>query len=428
MRILQLVSDWKWTGPAEPMLVLSRALQARGHHVDLVCPETPPGATRSLWREAELRGLPPVEAIEPLRSALRPGDGIRVHRLRRWLEGALLGGPYDIVQCWHSRDHVLAARALSLGLRGRGPRPAGTRLLRFLSAAEPVRAWPWNRWLFGPACDGLVCVSEASARGNARLRGGRPVMATTGAVALAVADGPSAPEAAARRARVRRSLGVPPEAVLVGVVARMQAHRRFDLLLAALARLEREVPALRLVLIGRGTRAAQVVHAPARAAGLESRIVHAGYRIDDYAELLGAMDLMTYLVPGSDGTCRALLEGAALGLPLVGTRRGAIPEIVSNGQTGLLVDETPESLAGAWRTLAADPGRRRAMGEAARRDARVRFAPDRFAARMEAFYGRVLAEGGASSRSAAEDAADGAAESPGGAASSSSPCMPTSSR
>jgi len=46
------------------MLVLSRALQARGHHVDLVCPETPPGATRSLWREAELRGLPPVEAIE----------------------------------------------------------------------------------------------------------------------------------------------------------------------------------------------------------------------------------------------------------------------------------------------------------------------------------------------------------------------------
>jgi glycosyltransferase involved in cell wall biosynthesis len=188
-------------------------------------------------------------------------------------------------------------------------------------------------------------------------------------------------------------LGVPEDALLVGVVARMQPHRRFDLLLGALARLLPAIPSLRLVVIGRGTHAEAVVRAPARAMGLEQRVVFAGYRTQDYADVLGAMDLMSFLVPGSDGTCRALLEGAALGLPLVGTRRGAIPEIISNGQTGLLVDEDEGALAAAWAELLEDPIRRREMGEAARRDAHDRFLPDRFAARMERFYEEVLARG-----------------------------------
>ena len=98
------------------------------------------------------------------------------------------------------------------------------------------------------------------------------------------------------------------------------------------------------------------------------------------------MDLCTSLVPGSGGTCRELLQAAALGLPMVGTRRGAIPEIISNGQTGLLVEEDPRALSVAWRRLLDDSTARREMGEAARRDAHVRFRPDRHAAWMESFY------------------------------------------
>lgn len=383
MKVLQLVSDWKWTGPAEPMLVLSRALRARGHQVDLVCPETPPGANRSLWQEAEGLGISPIETIPAGRSALRSGDADRVAQLREWIAGEQLAGPYDVVQCWHSRDHVLAARALGLGLPT-GRRGARTRLVRFLSSAERVAAWPWNRWLLGPACDGLVCVSESSAVANRRLRGGRPIVSTTGAIDLDALAAPEAPGS------VRARLGLHQDDLLVGVVARMQPHRRFDVLLGALSRLAPTMPRLRLVLIGRGTRVDAVVRTPARALGLEDRVVFAGYRNRDYGDVLAAMDLICFLVPGSDGTCRALLQGAALGLPMVGSRRGAIPEIISNGQTGLLVDEEPEAVAGAWSSLLTDPSRRRTMGAAARRDAQQRFSPDRFAARMERFYEALL--------------------------------------
>jgi glycosyltransferase involved in cell wall biosynthesis len=284
---------------------------------------------------------------------------------------------------------VLAARALRLlpGWRRRGD----ARLVRFLSRAGPIAPWPWHRWLFGAACDGLVCVSDQTVRENRRIRGGRTIAATTGAVALASLSPARSPRA------VRRVLGVPEEAPLIAVVARMQRHRGFDLLLAALRELLVTHPEARLLVIGRGTHADEVVGAPARAMGIESRIVHAGYRSDDYADVLTAADCCTYLVPGSDGTCRALLEAAALGLPLVGSRRGAIPDIISNGQTGRLVEETPEDLASAWRALLEDPGARRAMGRAARADARVRFSPDRQAAWIERFYREVLAASGASS-------------------------------
>jgi glycosyltransferase involved in cell wall biosynthesis len=125
--------------------------------------------------------------------------------------------------------------------------------------------------------------------------------------------------------------------------------------------------------------------------GLEANVVFAGYRVEDYLDVLGAMDLFTFLVPGSDGTCRALLQAAALGLPLVGTRRGAIPEIIANGQTGLLVAEDPIAIATAWAGLLEDTDRRMDMGRAAKRDAFIRFRPDRFAAWMERFYEKVSA-------------------------------------
>jgi glycosyltransferase involved in cell wall biosynthesis len=407
VKVLQLVSDWKWTGPAEPMLVLMRALRQRGHRVELVCPEPPSGAGRSLAQEARRGGLGPIETTEASRSAWRPGDAAPVRRLAHWLASDAIGGPFDIVHCWHSRDHVLAARALSRGpvrrcssSDARTTHP--TRIVRSWPRTAAIRPWPWNRWLFGRACDGLLCVSREAASGNRRVRPEGPLAVMPGAVDLAAlrasSEASSAGAGAAAAHGARRALGVPEDAFLIGIVARMQTHRRFDLLLAAMARLVIDHPEARLVIFGRGTRAEEVVEEPARALGLEQNVVRAGYRTDDYLRLLAAMDLFTYLVPGSDGSCRALREAAALGLPLVGTRRGAIPEIIVEGETGLLVDEDPAALAGAFAELIRDPVRRRAMGEAARRDAHLRFEPERQAEFTEWFYESVWRSAPTSSR------------------------------
>ena len=115
-------------------------------------------------------------------------------------------------------------------------------------------------------------------------------------------------------------------------------------------------------------------------------MIFAGYRDKDYVEVLRCVDVLTFLVPGSDGTCRAVLEAAACGIPCVATRRGALPEIVLDGQTGLLVSEKPEELARAWEQLLKNQDLRDRMGQTARVRVGKEFSPGRLAERVEALY------------------------------------------
>jgi glycosyltransferase involved in cell wall biosynthesis len=374
MRILQLTSDWKWTGPAAPMLELAAAQRAAGHDVALACAPAPPESEPSLRARACEADFAPVLELERARG---------VHPLRDRRDAARLRAlialrEFDVVHTWHTRDHVLALRAAA-PLR----RVKRTRVVRSYKLAEPIPAWPWNRWLFGPGSDALACVSEASAAANRRLRGGRPVAAVYGAVDLARFAPAPADKA------VRESLGLAPEHRVIGIVARAQRHRRFDLLLEALGSLTRRDHRVRLVVVGRGTHIEETAVRPAARLGIADRVVFAGYRTADYVDVLRCCDVFTFLVPGSDGGCRAVLEAAACGIPAVTSRRGALPELVVDGATGILVDERPELLAAAWQKLLDDPPRRAWMGRAARARAEREWSPERLAARVDALYAAI---------------------------------------
>jgi L-malate glycosyltransferase len=370
-RILQLSSDWKWTGPAEPMLQLATALRARGGAVWLGCPPPPAGAERSLAGEAAARRLAPALALAPGRAARPLADRADVARLRAFLDAH----DVSVVHCWHTRDHVLALRA------ARARRRSGrTAVVRSWRSAEPLPRAPWSRWLLGRGCDGLLVPSPALAEALAGAGARPPVAGHFGAV-----DGARFFPAPAD-AELRRSLGLAPAHRVLGVVARVQRHRRFDLLLAAAALLFARLPEARLVVVGRGTHREALAERPAAALGIADRVLFAGYRDADYPDVLRVLDLLAFLVPGSDGTCRAVLEAAACGIPAVASRRGALPEIVADGETGLLADERPEALADAWEALLRDDSRRRAFGAAARRRAEALFTPDRFADTAERLY------------------------------------------
>ena len=374
LRVLQLTGDWKWTGPAEPMLQLALALRERGIEVELACPEAPPGAARSLAGEARAAGLPPALALSRGRGARWLRDRADAARLRAHVASRGV----DVVHCWHTRDHVLALRAA--GAR----RPRSPRLVRSVASADPIAPRPWNRWLFGPGADAVLCPSPASALRYAALRGGRAIAGHFGAVDVArFRAGPPDPA-------VRRGLGLEAGHRVVGIAARVQPHRRFDLLLEAAARLFERDPAARLLVIGRGTRRAELAERPAERLGIADRVVFAGYRSDDYGDVLRAIDVFTLLVPGSDPSCRALLEAAACGIPAVTTRRGARPEIVADGETGLVAAETPEALAAAWQRLLSNAEERLSMGAAARRRAEACFAPARLAEEVAALYASAL--------------------------------------
>jgi glycosyltransferase involved in cell wall biosynthesis len=388
VRILQLTSDWKWTGPAEPMLRLAETLRARGHDVAMGHPEPPAGAADSLAARARAAGFASAVALERRRGAHPIADRADVRRLREALERER----FDVVHCWHTRDHLLAWRA-------RRAARAGAAIVRSQREAERIPRRPWNRWLFGPAADGLLCVSPGTARANASLRGGRPIAGVFGAVDLErFQPAPGDP-------RVRTALGLAPEHEVVGIVARVQPQRRFDLLLAAAQCLFAERPAARLLVIGRGTRRAEVAEEPARRLGIADRVVFAGHRGADYPDVLHAIDVFTFLVPGTDGTCRALLEAAACGIPAVTTRRGALAEIVADGETGLVADEAPAALARAWSSLLADAGLRAKLAAAARQRAERCFAPERLGDAVLALYAETRRGEGAARRPRRCDAA-----------------------
>lgn len=353
------------------MLRLAEAQRARGHEVWLACPSAPEGADRSIGGEARAVGF--ASAFElPRGRGVRPiADRAAIRALRSWMDQHEI----ELVHSWHTRDHVLALRAA--GSRSRRGRPA---VIRSYRIAERIADRPWNRWLYGARTDGLLCVSPETARSNHALRRGRPIRGVFGAVDV------ERFRFAPPDASLRRDLGLAPEHRVVGIVARVQPHRRFDLLLEAARLAAARDPAFRLLVIGRGTRRRELAEDPARRMGLEDRVLFAGYRREDYADVLRTMDLFTFLVPGSDGTCRALLEAAACGIPAVALRRGALPEIVLDGKTGLLVTEDPAALADAWHELLDDAEKRRAFGAEARKRAEACFNPSRLADEVEVLY------------------------------------------
>jgi glycosyltransferase involved in cell wall biosynthesis len=374
LRILQLTGDWKWTGPAAPMLELLLALRARGHEVWLACPPPPPNET-GLAARARDAGAAPALILSQGRGVRWLRDGADARRLREFCAES----DVEIVHAWHTRDHVLGLRAAAA--RRRAGRAA---LVRSVKSADPIAATPWNRWLYGPGSDGLLCVSPGAARRNEALRGGRPLAGAFGAVDT----GRFHP--APRSAALAAELGLGESQRVVGIVARAQRHRRFDLLLEAMRLLAARDPEARLLVIGRGTHIEETARLPARRLGIADRVIFAGYRGADYADSLRLCDVVTLLVPGSDGGCRAVLEAAACGIPAVTTRRGALPEIVRDGETGMLVDERAESLASAWAALLGHASQRARMGRAARARAQACFTPARLAEAAEALYRQAL--------------------------------------
>ncbi len=169
---------------------------------------------------------------------------------------------------------------------------------------------------------------------------------------------------------VRRQIGVREDEVLVTCVARLVERKGHDDLVRAGA-------GLRLLFVGDG---------PYRRR-LEGRgAILAGWR-EDIPEVLAASDLVALPSRFGEGCPNAVLEAMAAGKPVVATRAGGTPEVVVDGETGLLV--TPGDVAGlgeALGRLAADPALRRRMGAAGRARAAERYAVDGMVKAYEALY------------------------------------------
>ncbi|MDB5972582.1 MAG: hypothetical protein JWQ90_5032 [Hydrocarboniphaga sp.] len=191
------------------------------------------------------------------------------------------------------------------------------------------------------------------------------------------------------RCRLRQQLGLGPDERILGMVGRFVAKKGHGVAVDALHRL-RDLP-VRLVLVGDDRTAhGAAVHAQVQALELQSRVVFLGQR-DDATTLCSTFDV--FLQPSTrEPLGLSLLEASALERPIVAAAVDGIPEIVLDGQTGLLVPPNDSgSLAAAVGRLLADPDFAARLGQAARRYYLSRFTDDAMVERMLAAYRGALA-------------------------------------
>jgi len=178
--------------------------------------------------------------------------------------------------------------------------------------------------------------------------------------------GRNRPDAVAR-AELRAELGVPDDAPLIGLVARLDPMKDHATFFAAAAMLAERLPSVRFVLAGHGIEPGNPVLSAAGAGALTGRIHLLGPR-DDIPRIMAALDLYCLSSAFGEGFPNVLGEAMACGVPCVATDVGDAAWIL--GETGPLVPpRDPAALAAA---LAAQLERVKREGEALRTAARER--------------------------------------------------------
>ena len=173
--------------------------------------------------------------------------------------------------------------------------------------------------------------------------------------------------AAPPRGEARARLGLDPDAFIVVGLGRLVPIKGFDLLARALPALVAQIPSARVLLVGDGAERAHL-GAIAASMGVAERLRMTG-ETTDVASYLAAADVVA--VPSrNEGMGRVIVEAMALGLPVVATSVGGIPDVGTDGECGRLVEpEDTDALAAALIELGRDPALRRKLGEAAVRRA-----------------------------------------------------------
>ena len=188
---------------------------------------------------------------------------------------------------------------------------------------------------------------------------------------------------------LRAALGLAPETLVLaslGYMVRMKGH---DVLLRALALLP-PTPSLVLLLAGDGPGRGRLEQL-ALELGVTERVRFLG-QVMATAPVYRAADILVH-PSRNEGFGLVLAEAGGFGLPVVASRVGGIPEVVVDGETGLLVPkEDPAALAAALGRLVADPGLRARLGQAARARCRALFDVRRMAAGFTDLYAELTGQ------------------------------------
>jgi glycosyltransferase involved in cell wall biosynthesis len=361
VRIAHLDTGRTWRGGQAQALLLMRELRARGHEQWLLAPRGP------LLERAGGEGF----AVVPWNAR---GE---------WDAGAVLAARRTLRALAADVAHLHSAHAHALGVPA--ARWAGVRAVVVSRRVDfLVRTNLLSRLKYAMPVDAYLCISEGVRR--AMLASGVPE-----AKLRLVPSGVDLDEVRTAGARpvpgLRALAGLPDDAEVLGTVASLAPHKNHRLLLEAATAVIAARPRAHLVWLGEGECRPALERRRAEL-GLESRVHLLGFHPEARA-LMRQFDvfvLSSYL----EGLCTSLLDAQVLGVPIVATAVGGVPEVVADGETGRLVHALePAALARALIEALQHPERRAAWSDRARRTVEA-FGITHTAERTLAAYREVL--------------------------------------
>lgn len=228
----------------------------------------------------------------------------------------------------------------------------------------------------------VITVSDAARRWLLELGWDSPERVVT------IHNGIAAEATPGAGAAVRRELGIAPDELVAAMVTVLRPGKGHDVAAEAVRIVRERHPGLRLVVAGGGPSYDEVAD---RMRPLGDGAIMTGHR-GDVMELLDAADVLIH--PSSvDAFPTTLIEAGAAGVPVLSTRVGGIPEIVIDGEGGILVDAppSPHDFAAQLDRLLSDAELRRDLGAGGRRRFEEEFTAERWAGRLRALYEEVIA-------------------------------------
>jgi glycosyltransferase involved in cell wall biosynthesis len=360
MKIIHLLSNWKWTERSEPVVDLAIAQQTQGADVSLICGQAPAHCpVTDVASNALQKGLLEVQIFPEMSKHF---DIFSFFQGRQKIRKVIETECPDVIHCHMQNAHLLAGLAL---------RKNTTPLtIRTIYTPEQIRRDMRHTWCIRHCTQGIIVVSEKVKHLYCRQ-----------GVSL------DAIEVIAPGIDVQRFSPVRPleqdidfvkrdDFFVAGMITRIRETRRLDIPLQALHQLQNLTPQLRLLLVGRGRPGAfeKVVDQPATAMGIRDQIIPVGYcQGDALVAALRKMDVLLYPMPGTDKTCRTVREALAAGVPVIAPRYGFLPELIQDGVSGRLVDGHPASFAQALKDLMDSPEYLQRLSQGALESARKRF-------------------------------------------------------
>jgi glycosyltransferase involved in cell wall biosynthesis len=349
-----------WRGGQNQVLLTVLGMRALGHRAMLIA--HPAGELRQRAREG-LELIPLTPKIEMDLSAA-------------WRLARVIGQEQpDVVHAHDPHGVAMAALALSMSTQATKPPLIAARRVDFHLKGNALSRWKYHQ------VDCFICASEFIRR-------------------MLIADGVDEERAvtvhegidlghveAAPAADLHAEFWLPRDAPIVGNVAALVPHKGHRHLLDAAVLVVQKVPDARFIIAGEGE-LREVLERQIKDLRLEKHVLFAGFR-PDVLSVHKAFDIFV-MSSSTEGLGTSLLDAMACGKPVVATSAGGIPEVVVDGQTGILVPPRDhEAMARALIALLGDEHAQQVMGAEGRLRVRERFTAERMVQETLAIYRRV---------------------------------------